>query len=134
MPGLTDYAEALALDTLLPNGTNRYVGLFKTMANDAGSGGVEASGVGYARVAHSAWLNVASGEFTYRKNNGAVTFAALTGQLADVVGWGIFDALIAGNLIAAGLIKDVTGTAIVKTFISGDQPRFVDQELKVGIG
>jgi hypothetical protein len=133
MSGLTDYGEQQALIALLPNGTNRYVGFFTVLPDDDGTGGTEAIGSGYARIAHAAWINVAAAPITYRVNDGAVEFAALTADLADIVGWGIWDALAAGNLIAFGPILNVGGVEITKTFTSGNQPRFIDQELKVGI-
>lgn len=133
MSGLTDYGEQQALIALLPNGTNRYVGFFTVLPDDDGTGGTEASGSGYARIAHAAWINVAAAPITYRVNDGAVEFAALTADLVDIVGWGIWDALAAGNLIAFGPILNVGGVEITKTFTSGNQPRFIDQELKVGI-
>lgn len=131
---LTDYGEGAALTALLPNGTNRYVALFTTMPAADGSGAVEAAGSSYARVACSAWINATVSGITYRKNNGAVAFTALTGALSGVVGWGIYDASTSGNLIAFGYVRDVGGTAVTKNFVSTNQPRFLDQELKIGVG
>ncbi len=133
MAGLTDYGEAQALGALLPSGTNRWVLLYTTMPADDGTGGVEAAGSGYARVAHSAWVDAIVGDYTYRRNSGAITFAALTGALSGIVGWGISDAAVAGNIVGTGLIRDAGGTAVTKNFIAGDQPRFIDQELKLGL-
>jgi hypothetical protein len=133
MSGLTDYGEQQALIALLPNGTNVYIGFFTTLPADDGTGGVEASGSGYARVNHAAWINVAEDPITYRVNNGAISFSALTADLASIIGWGIWDAAVAGNLIAFGPLLDVSENEITKTFTSGNQPRFVDQELKIGL-
>jgi hypothetical protein len=134
MSGLTDYGEQQALIALLPNGTNVYVGFFTVLPTaDDGTGGTEATGSGYARKDHQAWLNVAEVPITYRVNNGAVEFAALTADLEDIVGWGIWDAVSGGNMIAFGPLLDVSENEITKTFTSGNQPRFVDQELKVGL-
>jgi hypothetical protein len=134
MAGLTDYGEQQALIALLPNGTARYVGLFTTLPTaDDGTGGVEASGSGYARKSHAAWLNTAVAPITYRVNNGAIEFTALTADLDGCVGWGVWDAAAAGNLIAFGNLKDVAGNSITKNFTSGNQPRFPDQELQIGI-
>lgn len=134
MSGLTDYGEQQALIGILPNGTNRYVGYFTTLPTaDDGTGGVEATGSGYARKVHAAWLNTAAAPITYRVNNGAIEFTALTADLEDIVGWGIWDAAAAGNMIAFGPLLDSGGNEITKTFTSGNQPRFPDQELKVGL-
>jgi hypothetical protein len=134
MSGLTDYAEQAALEALLPNGTNVWAGFFTILpTDDDGTGGTEASGSGYARKEHQAWINTSSGDITYRVNNGAIEFDALTADLEDIVGWGIWDASVAGNMIAFGPLLDVGGNEITKTFTNGNQPRFVDQELKVGL-
>ena len=134
MSGLTDYGEQQALIALLPNGTDVYVGFFTVLPTaDDGTGGTEATGSGYARKAHQAWLNTAVAPITYRVNNGAIEFTALTADLDDIVGWGIWDAASGGNLIAFGPVLDASGNEITKDFTSGNQPRFVDQELKVGI-
>jgi hypothetical protein len=131
--GLTDFSEDLALTAVLPNGTNSYVGFFTVLPADDGTGGTEAAGSNYARVAHAAWISVAAAPVTYRVNNGAIEFAALTADLVGIVGWGIWNASPGGNLLAFGPLLDVGGNEITKTFTSGNQPRFVDQELKVGI-
>jgi len=135
MSGLTDYAEVAALEALLPNGTDVYVGFFTVAPTaDAGTGGTEATGSGYARKAHQAWTNTSSGDVSYRVNNGAIEFTALTADLTGINAWGIWDAAVAGNLIAFGPLLDAGGSEVSnKTFTSGNQPRFVDQELKVGI-
>jgi hypothetical protein len=135
MSGLTDYAEQTALETLLPNGTDVFVGFFTVEPTaDDGTGGTEASGSGYARKAHQAWTNTTSGDITYRVNNGAIEFAALTADLVGINGWGIWDAVSGGNMIAFGPILDAGGAEVVdKTFTSGNQPRFINQELMVGL-
>jgi hypothetical protein len=135
MSGLTDLAEQAALGVLLPNGIDVWIGFFTALppTND-GTGGTEASGSGYARKEHQAWINTAFGDITYRVNNGAIEFDALTADLEDIVGWGIWDASVAGTLIAFGPILDVAGNEITKTFTNGNQPRFIDQELKIGLG
>lgn len=134
MSGLTDYGEQQALIALLPNGTNVYVGFFTVQPTaDDGTGGTEANGSGYARKSHNAWVNTAVAPVTYRVNNGAITFTALTADLVGCVGWGIWDASVAGNLVAFGPLLDSGGNEITKTFTSGNQPQFLDQELKVGL-
>lgn len=131
---LTTYGQAQALAANLPGGTNRYVALFTTLPDTDGTGGVECTGSSYARVLHTAWTNAVADDITYRKNNGTIEFAALSDVLSGVVGWGIFDALTNGNLIAFGEVRDVSAVAVTKDFVAGDQPRFLDQELKVAVG
>jgi hypothetical protein len=134
MGGLATYGKQQAIAGVLPNGTNAYVGFLTTLpSDDDGTGLVEASGSGYARKAHSAWMNVDESPEWYRVNNGAVEFTALTADLEDIVGWGIWTAITGGSLIAWGPLLDVSENEITKTFTSGNQPRFVTQELKVGV-
>lgn len=134
--GLSQYGKEQALASLLPNGTSRWVALLTTLPTaEDGTGLVEATGSSYARKSYSAWLNTTADGITYRVNNGAIEFAALTGNLSDVEGWAIFDddGTPTGNLIAYGSIRNSSGVAIVIDFVSGEQPRFLDQELQVGI-
>src|SRR5262245_29850425 len=108
LSGLSIYAKQQALQAaaLLPNATNRYVGLLTALPSASdGTGLVEAdTATGYARVAHSAWTNTTSGDDVIRKNNGAITFAVLIGTLVGVAGWAIWDddGTPSGNLIAFG--------------------------------
>lgn len=134
MGGLATYGKQQALDGILPNGTTFYAGFLTTLpSDDAGTGLVEATGSGYARKGHSAWMNVDESPEWYRVNNGAIEFAALTADLASCVGWGIWTAVSGGSLVAWGPLLDVGENEVTQTFTNGNQPRFVDQELKVGV-
>lgn len=131
---MTETGKGLALDALLPNGTDVWIGLLTTLPSDeTGADYVEATGSNYDRVAHDAWVNVVEDGITYRRNNGAIEFAALDDALVDVLGWAIFDAASAGNLLAYGALRDVDGEPQTVDFANTDQPRFIDQELGVGI-
>lgn len=134
MGGISDYAKLQAATALFPNGTNRYIGLLTSLpTDDDGTGLVEATGSGYARKAHSSWTTATDGETLYALNNGAVSLTALTADLADIIGWAIWDAASGGNLYAWGPLLDVGGNEITKTFTSGNQPNFPDAELKIGV-
>ena len=134
MGGLATTGKQTALTYILENGTTYYVALLTTLpTDDDGTALVEASGSGYARKGHSAWMTVDESPEWYRVNNGAIAFTALTADLDDIVGWAIYDAAVAGNLIAWGPLLDVAENEVTQTFTSGNQPNFVDQELKVGI-
>ena len=134
MSGLATYGKQQGIAGVLPNGTAFYAGFLTTLPDDdAGTNLVEATGSGYARKTHSAWMNVDESPEWYRVNNGAIELAALSADLVGIVGWGIWTAVTAGNLVAWGPLLDVGGNEITKTFTSGNQPRFVTQELKVGI-
>lgn len=134
MGGLATYGKQQALAGALANGATYYVGLLTTLpSDDDATGLVEATGSGYARIGHSAWMNVDESPEWYRVNNGAVEFAALTADLDDCVGWAIWTAVSGGSQISWGPLLDVGENEVTITFLSGNQPRFVDQELKTGI-
>ena len=68
-----------------------HLGLFTTMPADDGTGGVEATGSSYARVAKAASdanFNQASDQVT---NVAEIQFPLLTGSLPEIVGWGVWD-------------------------------------------
>jgi hypothetical protein len=78
------FTRPAALDAL-------YVGLLTTMPADDGSGAVEASGSGYARVARApadANWSLSGDQIV---NVADIQFPLLTGPLAEVVGYGIWD-------------------------------------------
>jgi hypothetical protein len=81
-----------------------YVALFTTApSDDTGSGAVEVSGGGYARVATSAatWNAASTGtDPTTLSNAAAITFAAATASWGTVVAIGLYDAASGGNLLA----------------------------------
>lgn len=132
--GLSLYAKQRALSYLVANGTTYYVALFTGNPDATGAGAIEATGSSYARKSYSAWMDEADTAQQYRKNNGAIQFASLSGALTGVTGWGIYDAASSGNLIAFGNTLDVGGNVVVLNFSTGDQPQFQDQQLKFGIG
>jgi hypothetical protein len=133
--GISNYSKDRALDLILPQGTTYYVGLLTVLpSDDAGTGMVEATGSGYARKGRSTWLDDTTHDpIYYRGNASAHIFDVLSADLADIVGWAIWDAAVAGNLIAWGSLQDIGGNDITKTFSSGNQPRFLTGELKVGL-
>jgi len=104
-----------------------YLGLFTTLPDDAGAGGVEVTGGSYARVAVTANATnfpVASGGLI--SNGVTFTFPTASAGWGTIVGVGFFDASTAGNLrMKAGLnapklinTADVfrfTGNTIVKS-------------------
>ncbi len=134
MGGLATYGKQQALLVVLEATTTYYIGFLTAQpSDDDGTGLVEATGSGYARKSHAAWETVDESPEWYRVNTGVVTFAALTADLDDVVGWGIWTAVTAGTLIAWGPILDVTEVEITQDFTNGNQPSFPTLELKVGI-
>jgi hypothetical protein len=132
--GIPLYAKQRVLQEQLPSGAARYVGLFSSMPDRAGVGGVEAFGSGYGRVLHSSWTNEVIGGFIARRTNeGAIEFQPLTGNLR-VIGWGIWDAPTLGLIQALGLLRiEGTGNPLVFSLENTDIPRFSSHALTVGI-
>lgn len=97
----TNYMEDKVLN-LLRNTTftapaTVYVGLMTTAPGETGPG-TEVSGGSYARVAVT-FGAPSSGSIS---NSGVVTFPTPTAGWGTVVGWGIFDASTAGNMMIYG--------------------------------
>lgn len=100
MAGATNLLEERILDWALVLGapvqpSNLHIGLFTTLPTaDDGTGGTEVSGGAYARqpvtlVRTSQTLNPSA----------VVQFPTATADWGTVVGFGIFDALAAGNML-----------------------------------
>ena len=121
------------LQTLLPNGSPSYVGLFTTAPDRAGLGGVEVSGGTYARTAHSVWRHATIGGFVARRSNGGEVRLPTVTQVIVAQGWGAWDAATGGNLVAFGLLRAVDLQARIFTFAVGDTPVFGDGLLRTGI-
>ena len=130
--GIPAVEKRACLAALLPNGTTRYIALFTGLPDAEGLGGVEASGSGYARVALSAWAFEQAEHVVRRVNNSQVVFPTLTGDLS-VIGWGVFDAAVDGDLKAFGRTRTAGGAPLIFSLANGDVPRFLVGELKVGI-
>jgi len=100
---------------------NTYVALFTTLPAYDGTGGTEVSGGAYARVAvaSSGWAaisNGANGDQT--SNSAAVDFTTPSASWGTVLGFGLYDASTAGNLL---WFADLTTS---KTINSGDTVSF----------
>jgi len=135
MGGLATYGKQLAFEGALPNDTEFFVGLLTTVpTDDAGTGLVEATGSGYARIGHSTWLSIVDSSEWYRVNKDAVELAVLTSDLTGILGWGIWTLGAGGSLVAWGSLVDVDSNSVTRTYKSGDQPRFISQEIRVGVG
>lgn len=104
MASKSDYLENKVLDhvlrnTALTSPTTVYVGLHTVAPTDS-TGGTEVSGGSYAR--QSVAFDAASGGAT--ANTSLITFPTATASWGTVVGFGIFDAETAGNLLYWGTI------------------------------
>jgi hypothetical protein len=95
-----------------------YVALWTTVPDDDGVGGVEVSGGGYARKAHSSWMAASN---AIKKNNGDITFAEATGSWGTVIGVTLMTALTGGvqKLVNDSVINQVVGSGNVVEIPSG---------------
>lgn len=112
MANISTYLEDALLSAVLRQAaytspTHVYLALF-TAAPNAGGGGTEVSGGGYARQqidgSSSAFGAPASGSTS---NGGTITFPTATVTWGTVTSWGIFDALTGGNLLFFGTLVGV---------------------------
>jgi len=103
MPGFSTFAQKQGLDFMSGNNSaglpTLYAALFTTLPLDDGTGGVEVSGTGYARVAlSSSTFSLASGGAPATTTNAsAITFPVAGASWGTVVGVGFFDAPTGGN-------------------------------------
>lgn len=125
----TDHLEALVLEWAFNVGTPTrppaaFLGLFETTPTaDAGTGGVEQDGGGYARQAIAFTLT------DQTLNPTAIeTFGPATGADWDTCnGFGIWDAITGGNLLA---FKDLTTP---RTVLLGDSASFATADLTITV-
>lgn len=107
MTGLTDRTAQALLGhitgklTIFPMPT-AYVALFTAVGSDAGTGFTEVAGGAYVRaVTNSTIWGSASGSSPSQITNASpITFAISTADWGTIVGFGLYDASSAGNLIA----------------------------------
>lgn len=105
--------------TAFPLPTNVYLALFTTaIASPAGTGGVECAGGSYARQPCTlANFGIASNGST--SNGSVITMTTATSPgWGTAVGWGLYDAVTAGNLLLYG---NLVGTNDVQTISTSAQ-------------
>jgi len=107
MTGLTDRTAQALLSHITGKATmfpmpNAYVALFTAVGIDAGTGFVECSGGAYARAVTAAtgWTTASGTAPSTIQNATPITFAISTASWGTVIGFGLYDALSAGNLLA----------------------------------
>lgn len=134
--GLELYGRSTALEAILSPVATPYVGLLVTLPIDS-AGEVEISPPGYVRVAANAWTTGSingSVAVTSRSNADVITFGTYAVPVA-VKGWAIYDAPVAGNLVASGTLVDAgfnqAGIVVVP---AGDDLQFQPGNLNVSIG
>lgn len=123
---------AKALELLLPNGTDRYIGLLLAEPDVVAGTYDELADSGYSRITHAAWVSADNGDGRLaRRNSGAIVFDAIVDAAATVTHWAVFDAAAAGNIIAAGPVLNSEGVAQPAEVGVGDQARFNDGDLEL---
>jgi hypothetical protein len=115
MSELTDYAERQVLDYLF-NNPECYIGLYSALPTDAGGGTEVTTTIRVAgRVAST--FAAAAGTTGVIANASIVDFGAAAGG-ATVVGFGIFDAATAGNLLAYSPLDGGSATIAAGNLVS----------------
>ena len=127
MPGgKSDYLEKKVLDHVLGGGdyarpATVYAALSTTTPTDAG-GITEPAGGAYARVAvtnNTTNFPAATGTNPTAKSNGtSIDFPVCTAAWGTIVGWAIFDAASAGNMLYHGVVSPSKVVGV------NDQPKF----------
>lgn len=115
MPGFSDYTAENVLayvtgKTAVPTLPTAWVALFTALpTSDAGTGGTEVTGGSYARVttSGSTWNAPSASVGTepsvvpaFTSNASTITFATATASWGTVIGFGLYDAITTGNLLA----------------------------------
>lgn len=95
---------ATALEALLPSGSDVYVALYADELVISTETGTELTDANYARVAFQDWKTVVGASSVTRTNNTAIVFPAFDAKVESIRWWGIWDASVGGNLLAAGPI------------------------------
>lgn len=106
MSGFTDRVSKGILDHITGKAAlfsipTAYVALFTVAGVDAGTGFTEVSGGSYARAATagSDWNSASGSAPSSTSNANTITFPTATGDWGDVIAFGLFDDLSAGNLM-----------------------------------
>jgi hypothetical protein len=126
MADFTNTLEERVLDWAFTTGsptrpTNWYVGLFEvTPTADDGTGGTECTGTGYARQSVT-WTRSAQ----TMNPSATVTFGPASGAWSTVNGFGIWDSLTSGVLLA---FEDLTTP---RTLGDGDSAEFATADLSI---
>lgn len=106
MAGKTDYSARASLNYITgraapPPLPQAFMALFTTAGSDNGTGFVEVSGGGYARVATTpaTWAAPSGSSPVSITNALAISFPTATASWGNVTSWGFFDAATGGNLL-----------------------------------
>jgi len=104
MSGFSTYlANSVINDTLVTPYASRYLALFTLDPTDANLTARELSAAWYARKTTGAWASPTDG---VTENSNTIQFDYVTGAQVAVNYWGIYDALVAGNLLYSGAFEE----------------------------
>lgn len=134
MPGLEPYAREAALEFLFNGTTSIHISLLSVLPEE-GTGEIEISPIGYARVPETVWTTIPSDSTaaTIRSNGSTLTFGAY-GEDVTVRGWAAYDALTGGNLLASGIFVGLgSGDPLEITIPSGNDIQFQPGNIAIGI-
>ena len=93
-----------------------YLALFVADPTDSNITANEVTGAWYARQEIPSWSAPAEDtDNVYITNSNEARFSAVTGASVTVSHYGIYDALIAGNLLDSGVLVDGNGVATPRT-------------------
>jgi hypothetical protein len=111
MAGFSTYLETAILNwvrgSAFPTAPSAvYVALFTVAPADAGTGGTEVSGNGYARTAvtFATPVSATPSSGTKTLSNATATFPAATASWGTVVAFAFYDASSGGNMLASGTL------------------------------
>jgi hypothetical protein len=98
---LLQYVTAKAAMPALATPGSVWLALFTVVGTDAGTGFTEVSTGSYARVlTQAANINAANSAIPcIISNSGTLSFPASTGSWGNIIAWGLYDAVTAGNLL-----------------------------------
>lgn len=94
---LTDFEERRLLDLSLTDDAV-YLALYTVAPDDAGAGGTEVAGNGYARQPMSMGAAATAAGVTTKANDAVITFPAATAAWGTIVAYAVHDAVTAGNM------------------------------------
>jgi hypothetical protein len=106
MASKSDYLEWQILEHVLKNVNfvaplQTYVGLMTAVADGEDSSFTEVTGGSYVRESGSYGTQTPTGSVS---NTGAITFTQASADWGTVIGFGVFDAVVAGNLLYWGYL------------------------------
>ena len=121
-----------ALALILPDGVARYVGLLTAQPDVVAGTYAELADSEYVRVTHDAWVDLDLGDgLGARANDGAIAFPGVVDDDTTISHWAIFDAAVAGNMLAVGPLLNLAGEPEPQLVATNVQPRLNDGELRL---